>query len=232
MSDDDHDDAIPGQRTVRSIGLTAGLLDYVVEHSGGRDEVAAALAEATREAFGSAAGMNIEQDQGRFLAFLVGLTGARRIVEIGTFTGMSALFLAGALPPGGRLVCCDIDERYVSVGRPFWGQAGVEDRIEVRIGPAADTLAAMPPGETYDLAFIDADKGGYATYLDLVLQRLAPGGMVVVDNVLWSGLVIDPTDTEADTEAIRAFNDRVAADATLDSVMVGVGDGLTLIRRR
>lgn len=217
---------------VKSIGLTAELLDYVVEHSGGHDDVATSLAAATRTAFGVAASMNIEQDQGRFLAFLVRLTGATRIVEIGTFTGMSALFLAGALPPGGRLVCCDVAEKFVAVGRPFWAEAGVDDRIEVRIGPAADTLASMPPDEEYDLAFIDADKGGYATYLDLVLARLAPGGLIVVDNVLWSGNVIDPSDTGDDTEAIRSFNDRVASDPTLDSVMVGVGDGLTLIRRR
>lgn len=217
---------------VKSIGLSARLLDYVVESSGGPDPVAEALARATRDAFGDRAGMNIEEDQGRFLAFLVRLTGARSVVEVGTFTGMSALFLAGALPPGGRLVCCDIDERYVAVGRPFWARAGVDDRIDVRIGPAIETLTAMSPDEQYDLAFIDADKGGYATYLDLVLQHLAPDGLVVVDNVLWSGNVIDPTDTDPDTEAIRRFNDRVAADSSLDSVMVGVGDGLTLIRKR
>lgn len=217
---------------MKSIGLSARLLDYVVESSGGPHPVAEALARATRDAFGDRAGMNIEEDQGRFLAFLVRLTGARRVVEVGTFTGMSALFLAGALPPGGRLVCCDIDERYVAVGRPFWARAGVDDRIDVRIGPATETLTAMSPDEQYDLAFIDADKGGYATYLDLVLQHLAPDGLVVVDNVLWSGNVIDPTDTDPDTEAIRRFNDRVAADSSLDSVMVGVGDGLTLIRKR
>lgn len=217
---------------MKSIGLSARLLDYVVAHSGGPDPVAESLAQATREAFGDRAGMNIEEDQGRFLAFLARLTGARSVVEVGTFTGMSALFLAGALPPGGRLVCCDIDERYVAVGRPFWARAGVDDRIEVRIGPAAETLAAMSPDEQYDLAFIDADKGGYATYLDLVLEHLAPGGLVVVDNVLWSGNVIDPTDTDPDTEAIREFNHRVAADSSLDSVVIGVGDGLTLIRKR
>lgn len=225
------DDAAADPR-VKSIGLSARLLDYVVESSGGPDPVAEALARATRDAFGDRGGMNIEEDQGRFLAFLVRLTGARRVVEVGTFTGMSALFLAGALPPGGRLVCCDIDERYVAVGRPFWARAGVDDRIDVRIGPATETLTAMSPDEQYDLAFIDADKGGYATYLDLVLQHLAPDGLVVVDNVLWSGNVIDPTDTDPDTEAIRRFNDRVAADSSLDSVMVGVGDGLTLIRKR
>lgn len=227
MTDDDAAD----DPKVKSIGLSASLLEYVVERSGGPDPVAAALAQATRDAFGDRAGMNIEEDQGRFLAFLVRLTGARRLVEIGTFTGMSALFLAGALPPDGQLVCCDIDERYVAVGRPFWAQAGVEDRIEVRIGPAAETIAGMAPDEQFDLAFIDADKGGYTTYLEMVLGHLAPGGLVVVDNVLWSGNVVDPHDTDPDTEAIRAFNDRVAADTSLESVMIGVGDGLTLIRK-
>jgi caffeoyl-CoA O-methyltransferase len=216
----------------RSLGLGPELLDYVIAHSGGVDPIASELAAATREHFGGAAQMNVEQDQGRFLQFLVTLLGARNVVEVGTFTGMSALFLARGLPEGGRLVCLDLEQRYVDVGRPFWQRADVADRIEVRIGPAAESLAAMPTDPPIDLAFIDADKGGYATYLDLVLERLAPDGLVVVDNVLWGGAVVDDSDDGADTRALRSFNDRVTQDPGLDAVMLGIGDGLTLLRRR
>lgn len=216
---------------VRSIGLDSDLLGYVVAHSGGEDSVAAELAAVTREKFGDLAGMNIEQDQGRFLEFLVGLVGARTVVEVGTFTGMSALFLARGLPEGGRLVCFDLDESYVEVGRPYWERAGVADRIEVRIGSASEGLEAWPTGEPIDLAFVDADKPAYGTYLGLLLERLSPGGVVAVDNVLWGGAVLDPDVNDEHTEAIRSFNDRVTADPALDSVMLGIGDGLTLIRR-
>jgi caffeoyl-CoA O-methyltransferase len=217
---------------VKSIGLGRELLEYVIEHSGGRDPIATELAVATREQFGDAAQMNVEQDQGRFLEFLVAALGARTVVEVGTFTGMSALFLARGLPPGGRLVCLDVDARYPDVGRPFWQRAGVADRIEVRIAPAADSLSAWPADDPIDLVFIDADKPSYGTYLDLALDRLAPQGVVAVDNVLWSGAVVDAAVTDANTAAIRAFNDRVEADPSLRSVMLGIGDGVTLIRRR
>ncbi len=176
--------------------------------------------------------MNIEQDQGRFLQFLVAALGCRTVVEVGTFTGMSALFLARGLPRGGRLVCLDVEAEYPEVGRPFWQQAEVADRIEVRIAPAAESLAAWPLDEPIDFVFIDADKSGYATYLELALERLTPAGVVAVDNVLWGGAVIDRSVEDRDTEAIRAFNERVAADPWLHAVMVGIGDGLTLIRRR
>ena len=227
------DDTATGDSSghVRSIGLDPALLSYVVANSGGRDSVAAELAQVTRDGFGDLSAMNIEQDQGRFLEFLVCLLGARTVVEVGTFTGMSALYLARGITNGGRLVCLDLDETFVEVGRPYWERAGVADRIEVRIGPAAETLAAWPLDEPIDLAFIDADKPGYGTYLDLLLDRLSPDGLVVVDNVLWSGAVIDPGATDENTEAIRAFNDRVASDPGLDSVMLGIGDGVTLIRR-
>lgn len=217
---------------VKSVGLTRELLDYVVDASGGRDPIAEELAAATRNRFGDLAAMNIETDQGRFMQFLVTWAGAATVVEVGTFTGMSALFLARGLPAGGRLICCDVAPDYVDVGRPFWERAGVADRIEVRLGPAADTLAAMPDTPHIDLAFIDADKGGYGRYLDLLLPRLSARGLVLVDNVLWSGRIVDPEDRSADTESLRAFNRRVRDDVDLDAVMLSVGDGLTLIRRR
>lgn len=213
----------------KSIGLSKTLLDYVVEHSGGADPVATELAVATREHFGDAA-MNVEQDQGRFLEFLVGLIGARTIVEVGTFTGVSALFLARGLTADGRLICLDVEECFVDVGRPFWERAGMTDRIEVRIGSAAEGLAQLSGEVIADLVFIDADKISYGLYLDLALDLLSPDGLVVVDNVLWSGAVADDAVQDADTVALRSFNERVTGDPTLHSVMLGVGDGLSLIR--
>jgi len=213
------------------IGLSAELHQYVIDHSGGPDEVSQALATATRERFGDLAMMNIGEDQGRLLAMLVGLCGARTVVEVGTFTGMSALWIARGLPPGGHLVCLDVSEEFVAVGRPFWERAGVADRIDVRIAPAAESLAAMPAEAHIDFAFVDADKDGYRTYVELLLPRLNPGGVIAVDNVLWSGSVIDDGDQSANTVAIRAFNDWVRDDPALEAAMIGIGDGLTLIRQ-
>jgi caffeoyl-CoA O-methyltransferase len=216
----------------RSLGLDERLSDYVVASSGGVDPIGDELARATRDRFGDAAAMNIAADQGRLLQFLVAALDCRMVVEVGTFTGMSALYLARGLPADGRLICCEADERFIEFGRPFWRRAGVEERIDVRIGPASQTLAALPSEPALDLVFIDADKGGYSDYLDLSLARLAPRGVVVVDNVLWGGAVIDPARDDADTVAIRDFNRRVCQDPTLEVVMVGVGDGVSLIRRR
>lgn len=213
------------------IGLSPELHQYVVDHSGGPDEITHALGAATRERYGDLAMMNIGEDQGRLLAMLVGLCGARTVVEVGTFTGMSALWIARGLPVGGHLICLDVSEEFVAVGRPFWELAGVADRIEVRIAPAAESLAAMPADAHIDFAFVDADKDGYRTYVELLLPRLTPGGVIAVDNVLWSGSVIDDGDQSANTVAIRAFNDWVRDDPTLDAAMIGIGDGLTLIRR-
>lgn len=216
----------------RSLGLDPLLADYVVAHSGGPDPIATALAAATRERFGSAAAMNVEQDQGRLLEFLAAALGCRTVVEVGTFTGMSALFLARGLGEGGRVICLELEERFVELGRPYWEEAGVAQRIEVRIGPAATTLAQMGTDRLIDLVFIDADKGGYVDYLDLALERLSPRGIVAVDNVLWGGAVADPSATDDDTVALRRFNQRVLDDPHLDVVMLGVGDGLSLIRQR
>ena len=175
--------------------------------------------------------MQVAEEQGPWLSFMVRLLGARRVVEVGTFTGYSALCIAEALPEGGSLTCFDISSEFVDVGRPFWAEAGVADRIEVVIGPAAETLVGLG-GPPVDLAFVDADKTGYATYYELLLERMEPGGVIVADNTLWSGRVIDPSDTEADTEAIRAYNDMVVADDRVDALLVNVGDGLMLARKR
>lgn len=218
---------------MRYIQMNDELYEYVTSHSNpGDDPVAARLAALTRERFADQAGMNIGQDQGRFLATLVAISDARTVVEVGTFTGMSALWMARALPDGGRLTCFDITDRYLETARTAWAEADVLDRIEVRIGPAADGLADLPEEPHVDLAFIDADKTGYQRYLDLLLPRLSDRGLIVVDNVLWSGAVVDDRVQDENTVALREFNDGVARRDDVHAVMLPVGDGVTLIRRR
>ena len=218
---------------MRSIGVSEELGAYIEAHANPvGDPVAEALAANTAERFGGLAQMNIGQDQGRFMSMLVASIGARTVIEVGTFTGMSALWLARGLPDGGRLVCFDITDKYLATAREAWADAGVDDRIEVRIGPAADGLAALPAEPHVDLAFIDADKPGYRQYLDLLLPRLTDRGVILVDNVLWGGSIIDPAVDDESTLALRAFNDHVAARPDCDAVMLNLGDGVTMIRRR
>lgn len=213
--------------------MTDVLYDYVSAHANPNvDQVSEQLAATTNERFHLLSGMNIGQDQGRFLKMLVALTGAHTVVEVGTFTGMSALWMAQGLVPGGRLICFDITDEYLATAREAWQQAGVDDRIEMRIGPAADGLAALPTEQHIDLAFVDADKPGYRTYLELLLPRLSAGGVIVVDNVLWSGNVVDPDDQSESTVALRDFNDHVAARDDVEAVMLPIGDGITMITPR
>ena len=218
---------------MRSIELTDALYDYVLDHTNpSADPVSADLAATTVDRFGALAGMNIGGDQGRFMEAVVAMTGARAVVEVGTFTGMSALWLARGLREDGTLTCFELSEDYHATAMDAWTAAGVADRIEVRFGPAADGLAALPDGPHLDLAFIDADKTGYATYLDLLLPRMNDNGAILVDNVLWSGRIIDDSDTSADTVALREFNDQVARRDDCDAVILTIGDGVTLIRPR
>jgi caffeoyl-CoA O-methyltransferase len=218
---------------MRSIGVSEELGAYIEAHANPvGDPVADALAATTVERFAGLAMMNIGQDQGRFMSMLVSMLDARTVVEVGTFTGMSALWLARGLPAGGRLVCFDITDKYLETAREAWVSAGVDERIEVRIGPAADGLAALPAEPHVDLAFIDADKTGYRQYLDLLLPRLTERGAILVDNVLWGGSIIDPTVDDESTRALREFNDHVAARPDCDAVMLNIGDGVTMIRRR
>lgn len=207
------------------------LHDYLLAHSAAPDEVAEALIAETA-ALGDIAGMQIAPEQGAFMALLAGALGARDIVEVGTFTGYSALCLARALPPGGRLLCLDVSQEWTAIGRRAWRAAGVADRIELRIGAALDTLRALPRTERFDLAFIDADKPNYAAYYTELLPRLRRNGVILVDNVLWSGAVVDPERDDTHTVAIRAFNDLVAADGRVESTILTVADGLTMIRKR
>jgi caffeoyl-CoA O-methyltransferase len=176
--------------------------------------------------------MQIGADQGALLTLLTRLVGARRAVEVGTFTGFSSICIARGLAPGGHLLCCDVSETYTAIARDAWAQAGLSDVIELRVAPALETLRTLPADTTIDVAFIDADKGGYADYYGELLPRVRPGGIVLADNTLWSGRVADPSADDGDTVAIRAFNDMVAADDRVESYLLPIGDGLTLIRKR
>jgi caffeoyl-CoA O-methyltransferase len=151
---------------------------------------------------------------------------------VGTFTGFSSICIARGLAPGGRLLCCDVSEEYTAIARQAWVAAGVDDRIELRLAPGLETLQGLPAEPTIDLVFIDADKGGYAGYFDELVPRVRAGGLLLVDNTLWSGRVVDDTADDADTVAIRAFNDKVAADDRVESYLLPIGDGLTLVRKR
>jgi caffeoyl-CoA O-methyltransferase len=211
--------------------LTPELYAYVLAHNPPLDPVQRELVDTTHHRLADVAGLQIAEEQGPLLAFLVRLTGARQIVEVGTFTGFSTLAMAQALPPGGRLIACDLSEEWTAVGREAWAKAGVADRIDLRIAPALDTLRALPGGQWLDLAFLDADKEGYIAYWEELVPRLTPGGLIVADNTLFHGRVTDPEATGA-AAAIRAFNDHVRADDRMDDILLTVADGLTLARRR
>ena len=178
--------------------------------------------------------MQIGADQGAFLALLVQLTGAKRALEIGTFTGYSALAVAKALPADGTLTCCDVSDEWTQVARRYWHEAGVAGRIDLRLAPAAETLRDLllesGPG-SFDFAFIDADKAGYDRYYEATLVLLRPGGLVAIDNMLWSGAVADPSVTDPDTAALRALNLKVRDDSRVTSCLVSMGDGVLLARK-
>ncbi|MEQ1787468.1 MAG: O-methyltransferase [Acidimicrobiales bacterium] len=215
----------------KSILVTKAVHDYAVAHGTPPDEVQESLI-ATTAALGGVSRMQIAPEQGTFMTLLAKLVDARFAVEVGTFTGYSSLCIARGLAPGGRLLCCDVSEEWTAVARAHWAQAGVDDRIDLVIAPAADTLRALPTDPPIDLAFIDADKTGYRTYYDLIVERMRPGGVVLVDNVLWSGNVVDDSDQSDDTVALRAVNDHIAADDRMDVVMLPIADGLTIARKR
>jgi predicted O-methyltransferase YrrM len=179
--------------------------------------------------------MQIGADQGAFLALLVRLIGAKRTIEIGTFTGYSALAVAQALPKDGKVIACDINEEWTSIGRRYWKEAGFADKIDLRLGPAAETLKSLlaeGAAGTFDFAFIDADKSGYDAYYELCLRLIRPNGLIAVDNVLWSGAVVNAKKRDSDTDALRALNLKIRDDGRVDSVLLTVGDGLTLARKR
>ena len=212
----------------RTLDLTDDLMAYV--HARVAEHPALARLR-ERTAPMPQANMQIGAEQGAFMALLVKVLGARRILEIGTFTGYSSTVMALALPPDGRITCCDVSEEWTAIAREAWADAGVADRVELRLAPAAETLATLESG-TYDLAFIDADKGGYDAYYTECLRLVRPGGLILLDNTLWSGRVVDPSQDDADVTAIRAINDRIAGDERVEQVILPLADGLTLARVR
>ena len=218
--------------TSKTVGLEADIQQYLIDHSIEREEVHERLVEATLEAQPDWAIMQIPHEQGSLLTWLVRLIGARTAVEVGTFTGYSALCIAQGLPDDGTLICCDVSDEYTSVGRPFWEEAGVADKIDLRIAPAAETLAALPDEEYLDFAFIDADKEAQLGYYEEILKRLRPGGGIVMDNTLIFGSVIETDSDDARVVAVREQNAFIAADDRVETVMVNVADGLGLIRKR
>jgi caffeoyl-CoA O-methyltransferase len=216
----------------RSIAVTPQVFDYLVAHGTPPDATYEAIAAETREKAGDWAGMQIGPDQYALLTLLTRLLDVRFAVEVGTFTGTSATAIAKGLAEGGRLLCCDVSEEWTSIARKHWADAGVAGRIDLRLAPATETLAALPAGTTVDLAFIDADKPNYIAYYEALVPLLRPNGLLIADNVLWSGNVVRDDVNDDNTVAIRAFNDHVAADARCDRVMLAVGDGITLVRKR
>jgi caffeoyl-CoA O-methyltransferase len=218
-------------RRSKSRFVDGPIADYALDHTSGPDAVQLELRRVTAERTGDRAGIQIGDDQAVLLEILARATGARRAVEIGTFTGASALALARGLGPDGRLLCGDVSEEWTAIAREHWEKAGVADRIELRLGPALDTLRSLPADETFDLAFVDADKTGYADYYEELLPRLRPGGLLLVDNTLWSGAVLDEKDDTDDTVAIRELNDRIAADPRVRVVLLPLGDGVTVVQR-
>jgi caffeoyl-CoA O-methyltransferase len=216
-----------------TLGLTEEVQSYVATVGIRATPIQSALREATSKL--PQAGMQICPEQGHFMALLVKLIGAKNCIEVGTFTGYSALMVAQALPGDGKLICCDISDEFTSVGRPFWKEAGVEHKIDLRLAPGTETLDALLTeggAGTYDFAFIDADKPGYDSYYERILTLLRPGGLLGVDNTLWQGRVAEESAGDDDTKALKALNQKIHDDERVEMVLLPIGDGLTLCRKR
>ncbi|HEX6521825.1 MAG TPA: DUF2218 domain-containing protein [Streptosporangiaceae bacterium] len=206
--------------------------DYLLRHCTGADGLLGELVAATREATGMAAVMQTSADEGALLTMLTRIVGARYAVEVGVFTGYSSICIARGLAVGGRLLACDISEEWTSIARRYWQRAGVADRIDLEIGPAIDTLRALPAEPRIDIAFIDADKTSYPAYYEEIVTRLRPGGLVVLDNVFLGGRVLDSAYQEEHHQVVRRLNDLITADERVDSVMLPLRDGITIARKR
>jgi caffeoyl-CoA O-methyltransferase len=211
------------------------LHSYMVEH-GSRQDAALRRVEEETAAMGDIAVMQIAPDQGAFMTLLAKMVGAREAIELGTFTGYSAICIARGLAPGGRLVCCELSEEYAETAARNFEAAGVADRIEIRIGPALETLLALPEREVFDLSFIDADKTNYPAYYEETLARTRPGGLILVDNVLGAGRVLNREGLDPESAgyvaAIHELNEKVRDDDRVDLAMVAIADGLTIARKR
>lgn len=211
--------------------IDLALSDYCAAHITPPDEIAFELRAATASLTGDRAGMSIGDDQALLFEVLTRAMRAELAIEIGTFTGRSALAFARGMGPGARLICCDVSEEWTTIAREFWARAGVADRIELRLGPALETLAALD-GLVFDLAYVDADKANYPAYYEALIPRLRQGGILLADNTLQSGRVVDTEANDDAVVAIRTFNDRVASDERVRSVLLPIGDGVTLIEKR
>ena len=217
----------------QTTGLEQHLADYIQSISLREPDILKQLREETAKL--SMARMQISPEQGQFMALLAQLMGAKKTLEIGVFTGYSALAVALALPDDGKVIACDISEEYTAIAKDFWERAGVSEKIDLRIAPALETLDQLiSEGETgsFDLAFIDADKRNYENYYERALRLLRPGGLILIDNVLWSGKVVDPTITDKQTQAIREFNQKLHQDSRISLSLIAIADGLTLVLKR
>lgn len=217
----------------RRLQITDEIHRYLVDHSVREPDVLVRLRAATASL--PQAQMQIGPEQGQLMALLAKLVGAKRCIEVGVFTGYSSLAVALALPEDGRILACDVSEQWTAIARRFWREAGVEHKIELKLQPAVRTLdELLAAGEAgrYDFAFVDADKPAYDSYYELLLKLLRPGGLMALDNTLWSGAVLDPNEREPNTVALRALNDKLHRDERIDLSLLPVGDGLTLARKR
>jgi caffeoyl-CoA O-methyltransferase len=217
----------------RNVQLTDTLYQYLLDHSVREPKVLAELREETAKL--PMAGMQIGPDQGQFMGLLTRLTGAKRCLEIGVFTGYSSISVALALPADGRILACDVSDEWTSIARRYWKKAGVDSKIELRLGPATETLdALLAKGEAgkFDFAFIDADKGNYINYFERCIKLVRTGGLMAFDNTLWSGEVANPENQKPDTVALRALNEALHKDERIDLAMLPLGDGVTLARKR
>jgi caffeoyl-CoA O-methyltransferase len=205
--------------------------EYAASHSTPPDVHQIDLQHITQERTGRAAGMQIGDDQAALMEMLVRAMGAKRAIEIGTFTGYSALAVARGLGPDGHLLCCDVSEEWTSMARDAWKEAGVAERIELRIGPGLETLRSLPPGQQFDFAFIDADKTGYPEYYEEVLTRLRVGGLILLDNMLQGGRVVDSSLNDESVSAIRSLNDAIATDPRVKVVLLAIGDGVSFVQK-
>jgi caffeoyl-CoA O-methyltransferase len=212
--------------------LDPAVAQYAIDRSTPPDDLQRRLIAETAERLGPRATMQISSDEGVFLQIMTRVTGARRAVEVGTFTGYSALCIARALPADGTLLCCDVSEDWTAIARRYWAEAGVDGKIDLRIAPAAETLRALPADTRFDLAFIDADKSGYRTYYEEILARMDPGGLILVDNTIWSGRVLEDDPGDVDTAALIEFNAALAVDDRVDVVVLTFRDGVTMARKR
>jgi caffeoyl-CoA O-methyltransferase len=217
---------------MRNFTVTDVVRDYAVVHGTWQPDDVIRQLQSETAALGDVSGMQIGDDQGQFLTMITRLIGARRAVEVGTFTGYSSLCIARGLAEGGSLLCCDVSAEWTALARRAWERAGLADRIELRLAPALETLRSLPTAAELDLVFIDADKPGYPQYWDELVPRVRPGGVLLADNVLWSGKIVDDSLSDENSVALRAFNDKVARDERVDVVVLAAFDGLTVARKR